>query len=400
MIINHLSLSGFRFFKRLELSFPSHINIIVGRNAQGKTSVLEAIHFLSLLTSPIASHDREMVHFSTLEEPIPVGRVSADLVMDDTPHHVEARLIINKNGNGGMRLRKEVLIDGVQRKLLDSVGYFNSVLFLPQMTRIIEDGPSERRKYLDRTISQAYPAYVRALSAYNQAITRRNALLKQIAEQGGSRDQLVYWDGLIAENGAVIISLRAKTIGEINKKIQEKHTHLTNGQELTNIYYLPSLHSENNSGTQASGLLENQIELKQMKIDEIKTHYLTKLFEVRDEEVRRGVTIIGPHRDDLLFSANNVGLGVYGSRGQIRTAIMALKLAEVDWLKENTEEVPVLLLDETLAELDNERRNYLLKELAANSQSIMTTTDLDLFDPDFVSQCVVWHLQDGAILEG
>jgi len=400
MIINHLSLSGFRFFKRLELSFPSHINIIVGRNAQGKTSVLEAIHFLSLLTSPIASHDREMVHFLTLEEPIPVGRVSADVVMDGTPHHIEARLIINKNGNGAMRLRKEVLIDGVQRKLLDSVGYFNSVLFLPQMTRIIEDGPSERRKYLDRTISQAYPGYVRALSAYNQAITRRNALLKQIAEQGGSKDQLVYWDGLIAENGAVIISLRAKTIREINKKIQEKHTHLTNGQELTNIFYLSSLHSENDSGTQAQGLLENQIALKQTKIDEIKTQYLTKLFEVRDEEVRRGVTTIGPHRDDLLFSANDVDLGVYGSRGQIRTAIMALKLAEVDWLKENTGDVPVLLLDETLAELDNERRNYLLKELAANSQSIMTTTDLDLFDPDFVSQCVVWHLQDGTILEG
>ena len=400
MIINHLSLSGFRFFKRLELSFPSHINIIVGRNAQGKTSVLEAIHFLSLLTSPIASHDREMVHFLTLEEPIPVGRVSADVVIDGTPHHIEARLIINKNGNGAMRLRKEVLIDGVQRKLLDSVGYFNSVLFLPQMTRIIEDGPSERRKYLDRTISQAYPGYVRALSAYNQAITRRNALLKQIAEQGGSKDQLVYWDGLIAENGAVIISLRAKTIREINKKIQEKHTHLTNGQELTNIFYLSSLHSENDSGTQAQGLLENQIALKQTKIDEIKTQYLTKLFEVRDEEVRRGVTTIGPHRDDLLFSANDVDLGVYGSRGQIRTAIMALKLAEVDWLKENTGDVPVLLLDETLAELDNERRNYLLKELAANSQSIMTTTDLDLFDPDFVSQCVVWHLQDGTILEG
>ena len=299
-----------------------------------------------------------------------------------------------------MRLRKEVLIDGVQRKLLDSVGYFNSVLFLPQMTRIIEDGPSERRKYLDRTISQAYPGYVRALSAYNQAITRRNALLKQIAEQGGSKDQLVYWDGLIAENGAVIISLRAKTIREINKKVQEKHTHLTNGQELTNIFYLSSLHSENDSGTQAQGLLENQIALKQTKIDEIKTQYLTKLFEVRDEEVRRGVTTIGPHRDDLLFSANDVDLGVYGSRGQIRTAIMALKLAEVDWLKENTGDVPVLLLDETLAELDNERRNYLLKELAANSQSIMTTTDLDLFDPDFVSQCVVWHLQDGTILEG
>jgi len=206
MIINHLSLSGFRFFQRLELSFPSHINIIVGRNAQGKTSVLEAIHFLSLLTSPLAGHDREMVNFNKLEDDIPVGRVTADVVKKEKPHHIEARLILSKNGGGSMRLRKEVLVDGVQRKLLDTVGFFNSVLFLPQMTRIIEDGPSERRKYLDRTISQAYPVYVRALSTFNQAVTRRNALLKQLGEQVGSADQLQYWDELIADPRAAYIS--------------------------------------------------------------------------------------------------------------------------------------------------------------------------------------------------
>ena len=401
MQIKHLSLSGFRFFQRLELSFPSHINIIVGRNAQGKTSVLEAIHFLSLLTSPLAGHDREMVNFNKLSDEIPVGRITADVSKKEKAHHLEARLILRKNGSGSMRLRKEVLVDGVQRKLLDTVGFFNSVLFLPQMTRIIEDGPSERRKYLDRTISQAYPAYVRALSAFNQAISRRNALLKQLGEQGGSADQLVYWDELVAENGAVIISLRARTLEEMNGEIRARHTQLTNGLELSDLRYLPSLDEDYVDRLQDGqpGLMDARSPLLDMDVDAVRAMYLEKLLALQKEEIRRGVTTIGPHRDDLLFSANEIDLGMYGSRGQIRTAVMALKLAEVHWLHEKTGELPVLLLDETLAELDEERRGQLLAELAANSQSIMTTTDLDLFKPDFVEQCVVWHLQDGAIRE-
>jgi len=402
MIIQHLSLSKFRFFQRLELSFPSHINIIVGRNAQGKTSVLEAIHFLSLLTSPLAGHDREMVNFRALDEEIPVGRVTAEVIKKEKPHHIEARLILSKNGNGSLRLRKEVLIDDVQRKLLETVGFFNSVLFLPQMTRIIEDGPSERRKYLDRTISQAYPNYVRALATFNRAVTRRNALLKQLGEQGGSAEQLLYWDELIAENGALIVSLRARTVEEMNTVIQDRHTQLTNGLELSDLRYLPSLDEEyvDRILDGQPGLMDASATLRDMDLDAIKAMYLQKLKTLRNEEIRRGVTTIGPHRDDLLFSANGVNLGVFGSRGQIRTAVMALKLAEVHWLKEKSGEVPVLLLDETLAELDQERRDQLLAELTTNSQSIMTTTDLDLFDPDFVAQCVVWHLQGGVIREG
>ena len=400
MVIHHLSLSGFRFFQRLEISFPSHINIIAGQNAQGKTSVLEAIHFLSLLTSPIAGHDREMINFNNLNETIPVGRVSADVTRKEKKHHIEARLILEKNGNGNARLRKEVLVDGAKRKLLDTVGYFNSVLFLPQMTRIIEDGPDERRKYLDRTLSQANPRYVHALSVFNQAIVRRNALLKQIAEQGGTTDQLVYWDELLAEHGALIISLRAQAVAEIHVGIQTRHSNLTDGQELFDLCYLPSLRLPGFENAAPEKQIGTISPLAGLAVEEIRSLYLDQLRLLRSEEVRRGVTTIGPHRDDLRFSANGVDLGIFGSRGQIRTAVMALKLAEVHWLEQKTGETPVLLLDETLAELDHQRRKDLLTELAANSQSIMTTTDLDLFQPDFIAQCAVRHLQNGAMLEG
>ena len=212
MIIRHLSLTNFRTFKRLELDFPSKLNVIVGKNAQGKTSILEGVHLLSLLTSPIAGNDRQMINFLTLEDDIPVCRLVAIIEKAGKQHRIEVRLIISNGRNGISRLRKEILINAGKRKPLDSVGYFNSVIFLPQMTRIIEDGPDERRKYLDRTLSQAFPGYVRSLSIYNQAITRRNALLKQLFEQGGSRDQLVYWDNLIAENGAALILFIRKSM--------------------------------------------------------------------------------------------------------------------------------------------------------------------------------------------
>jgi DNA replication and repair protein RecF len=398
MIINHLSLTNFRVFSRLELEFPSKLNMIVGRNAQGKTSILEGIHLLSLLTSPIASNDHQMVNFLCLEEEIPVGRLVATIEKADKTHSIEVRLIFVKGNHGGSRLRKEVLIDGNKRKLLDSVGFFNSVLFLPQMMRIIEDGPHERRKYFDRTLSQAYPNYVRALSRYNQAITKRNALLKQLFEQGGPRDQLGYWDDLVAENGALIIFLRDAAVKSMNEHMLSHHDQLTNGDEKIILVYQPSL--------EIPGAKIDLNHVKKLQADhhipdkaQIKELFLKRLLDLQNEEVRRGVTTIGPHRDDLRFFSNGLDLGVYGSRGQIRTAIMTLKFAELNWLEEKTGETPVLLLDETLAELDHNRRENLMHVLEKNSQSIMTTTDLHLFDNAFISKNTIWQIHEGKIKE-
>jgi len=398
MIIWQLSLTNFRAFKRLELDFSSNLNIIVGKNAQGKTSVLEAVHLLSLLTSPIARHDKQMIRFLALEDEISVGRLVAVVEKAQKPHHIEVRLIIGGNGNGTSRLRKEVIIDGSKRKLLDAVGFFNSVIFLPQMTRIIEDGPDERRKYLDRTLSQAFPRYVRALSTYNQGITRRNALLKQIFENEGSRDQLVYWDELIAEHGAVIIHARVNAVRALSKSMHLQYEKLTHGSEQIMLSYLPSIVLSKENGEQSVLSLVDQFTEK-ISVDEIKEIFLRQLKDKQDEEVRRGVTTLGPHRDEMRFIANNIDLGIYGSRGQIRTAVMALKLAEVYWLTEQTGETPVLLLDETLAELDQQRRQGLLGALEQNSQSILTTTDLHLFTPAFVDKCRVWGIHEGEIKE-
>jgi len=266
------------------------------------------------------------------------------------------------------------------------------------MTRIIEDGPDERRKYLDRTLSQAFPGYVRALSSYNQGITRRNALLKQIFENEGSRDQLVYWNELIAGHGAVIIHARINAVRALSKSMDFQHEKLTHGSEQIMLSYLPSIALSKENGERSVLSLVDQF-TEEITVDEIKESFLRQLKDKQDEEVRRGVTTLGPHRDEMRFIANNIDLGIYGSRGQIRTAVMALKLAEVYWLAEQTGETPVLLLDETLAELDQQRRQGLLGVLEKNSQSILTTTDLRLFAPAFVGKCRVWDIHDGEIKE-
>lgn len=396
MQILSLSLTNFRPFKRLEVDFAEKLTLLYGKNAQGKTSILEAVHFLSILTSPIAGYDRELINFLCMSDDQPVSRITASINKNGKTHRIEVRLIIEPARNGNSRMRKEVLIDGVKRRLFDVVGFFNSVIFLPQMTRIIEDGPEDRRRYLDQTLSQAYPGYMKALSQYQQGITRRNALLKQLSEQGGDENQLLYWDQLISENGAILIQARNQSILEIGRLAESKHTYLTKGSEILTINYQPAFDPWRGELAQLSLSTENT-EQSILSTDEISLIFQKRLLEVRKEEIRRGVTTIGPHRDDLLFLANGVDLGVYGSRGQIRTAVMALKFAEKDWLEEKSGDLPVLLLDETLAELDLDRRGDLLQMLKNGGQAILTTADLELFDPGFIDGCRSLKIEDGKI---
>jgi len=186
MYLKRLSLTDFRAFSRLDLDIPREIFLLVGKNAQGKTTLLEAVYYLSTFTSFHASTDRQLVNFNTPEYGLTVGRIVGEFHREDGDHRVEVRLIREPNGtNGNLRFRKEVLIDGVKRKINEAVGWFNAVIFLPQMARIIEEGPSERRRYLDMMISQVSPRYVQNLSDYGQTLSQRNALLKMLSERGG-----------------------------------------------------------------------------------------------------------------------------------------------------------------------------------------------------------------------
>ncbi len=381
------------------MEFPSRLTLLWGDNAQGKTSVLEAVHFLSILTSPLASNDRELISILSLSHELPVCRLVASFQKREKTHLIEARIILNPVSNGNHRLRKEVLIDGAKKRLFDAVGFFNSVLFLPQMMRILEDGPQDRRRYIDQLLSQAIPGYVRALSAYQQALVRRNALLKQLMERGGDQEQLTFWEDVLSENGASIISARRQSLRDFEIFACQQFGQLSGGKEELRIEYLPSFNFSMGEVQPEPQLPMPNLPERVADLEGIKSELKRQLKKRRAEEIRRGLTTIGPHRDEIRFFSNGIDLGTYGSRGQIRTAVMALKMAEACWLRDRTGELPVLLLDETLAELDENRRVDLLDSLIGDQQAILTTTDLNLFSQDFKTACRIWQVSQGVVAQ-
>ena len=397
MHLTHLSLTNFRLFSRLDMDVPRRILLLIGSNAQGKTSLMEAIFYMATFSSFHAQSDRQLLNFLATRESLSVARMVAQYQRADRAHRLEVRLIQDSNGNGGARLRKEVLLDGVKTPAVQVIGHLNAVIFLPQMTGILEDGPEERRRYLNLVIAQAKPEYTRALSEYNQAITQRNALLKLLNERGGDPSQLVYWDEILASRGALIISTRIDAIQELEQLAKRIHEQLTGSTEVIRLVYQPSFDPLPPPQGQFALPLQVQVQRNGLTIEKIKQGFSERLSEIRGEEIARGVTTVGPHRDEMRVLCNGIDLTDFGSRGQIRTALLSLKLAEVEWLKHKTGEWPILLLDETLAELDAQRRNYLLGYLSNVEQVILTTTDMNLFPLDFREKCERWQIVSGSV---
>ncbi len=393
MHLRHLSLTNFRNFARLDIDLPRRVVLLVGNNAQGKTSILEAIYFLASFASFQTNTDRQLVNFVEAKNSLAVARLVADYERNKKKHKIEARLILEPTGINGQRLRKEILLDGVKKQMNDVIGHFNAVIFVPQMSGIIEDGPDERRRYLNLALAQTVPAYAGALSDYNQALSQRNALLKALNENAGSGDQLEVWDEALARLGAQIIQWRIEAVQQIERLAARVHNELTHGREVLRLNYQPSY----DPLPPISMKLTTDTDRSAVKADDIRKGFLIRLKEIRSEEIARGVTTIGPHRDELRFLANGIDLGDYGSRGQIRTTLLALKLAEVNWMKERTGEWPVILLDEVMAELDLQRRADLLKYVGESEQVLFTATDVNMFAPEFVEKSEVWKVREGNI---
>jgi DNA replication and repair protein RecF len=409
MLLTHLSLTNYRNFSRLDLDVPGGPVLLVGKNAQGKTSLLEAIYFLATFTSFHAKSDRQLINFLAASEPLVVARIVADFrhkesVDSDTKkpvcmHRLEVRLIQEPvASDGAFRLRKEILLDGLTRKVGETVGVFTAVLFLPQMLRIVEGAPEERRRYLNLAMGQVLPHYTSDLVEYNHVLTQRNALLKQLNERGGDLDQLTYWDEQLAFCGGRIIHARIQTVQELEYLASRFHNTLTRNQEVLRLSYQPAYEAHSDTPLQYSLPFDESLDRSRIPLVKIQQKFLECLHTLRKEEIARGVTTVGPHRDDLRLLGNGLDLGVYGSRGQGRSAILSLKLAEVSWMKEKNGQWPVLLLDEVLAELDADRREDLLERLVESEQTLLTTTDLDMFRTDFVQKSKVWNIQAGQVI--
>jgi DNA replication and repair protein RecF len=399
MFLKHLSLTNFRKFTRLDIDIPQRVVVLVGANAQGKTSVLEAIYFLAAFTSFQTHADRQIVNFDEAKNnSLTVTRLIAEYQRSKGKHRLEARLILEPTGVlSAQRLRKEILLDGVKKPVNEVIGHFNAVIFVPQMSQIIEGAPEDRRRYLNLALAQSTPAYARILSEYNQALTQRNALLKMLAERGGNSDQLEVWDETLARLGAQIILWRIEAIQQIERLASRVHHELTRGAEILRLSYEPAFDPLPKPNGQLGLKIDTVVDRSSLELNEIRDGFRASLSAMRSVEIARGVTTIGPHRDELRFLANNIDLGDYGSRGQVRTTLLSLKLAEVNWMKDRTGEWPVILLDEVMAELDLQRRADLLKSVGESEQVLFTTTDLNLFPHEFAEKAEVWRVESGKV---
>ncbi len=398
MRIDHLTLKNFRNYTRLELTIPEGVVVLHGANAQGKTSILEAIFYLATSTSPYTNSDRQLMNWRTVDDLMPFTQVAADVISArNAMSRVEILLLKEKTPNGEERFKKQVRINGINKRNLDLQGILGVVMFLPQDMALIEGSPATRRRYLDLTLCQVDKDYCQALHDFEKTLVQRNALLKRIADNLAGESELVYWDEQLSRAAGVLIAGRQRFVRELELLARRIHRDISGGLEDLQLVYQASFEpTAAGDGQQSFGVLGLDLH-RQLDAQEIGSQYCEKLTTMRSDEIRRGITLSGPQRDEIRFMVNGRDLGLYGSRGQARTGVMAIKLAELEWMHNTLEEWPVLLLDEVVAELDAERRSYLLERVQQANQVLLTTTELATLTPSFVANSEIWHIADGQI---
>lgn len=403
MLLRHLSLTHFRNYARLELDLPPGPVLLFGDNAQGKTSLLEAIFYLATGRSPHTASDRQLIHWLAGQDGLmPAARVTGEVVHAGRPCKIDVTLAVEPATNSDEgRFRRQVRVDGVSLKAADMTGRLMVVLFLPQDVDVIGGSPGLRRRYMDDVLTQVDGEYSRSLSTYGHVLSQRNALLKQLAERSGDPDELAYWDEQLVQAGTYLTLARRTAVAELERLADAIHRDLTGGSETLQLTYQPSLDLGRPAAPEFQIALPIELSTlhRPLAASDVAAAFAVQLRARRPEEIARGVTLTGPHRDELRFQADGIDLGTYGSRGQQRTAILALKLAEVDWMKTRTGDWPVLLLDEVLAELDARRRAYLLACVNGAPQAVLTSTDPDLFSPEFKARARLLRVVGGRIEE-
>lgn len=406
MHITHLSLTNFRNYGRLELGLLPGPTLLHGKNAQGKTNLLEAIYYLATTRSPHAEYDHQLINWEAgqSDDLVVVSRLVAQVATAEGQRHIEMRLIKEKNEklrNGNYSFRREALVDRRKVRLMDLLGNLRVVLFLPEDVQLITGPPASRRRYMDITLCQIDPIYCRTLSHYNKVLEQRNALLRQLAEGNGSQDVLPIFSERLVKLGSQIFARRAAFMTEIGRETQRIHyEELTSGGETIRLNYLPRLQGNGSGrGSDAAAFvaLGEWLQENESNHEAISRRLMEALQTVQATDIARGSTSVGPHRDDWRFRLNGRDLSSYGSRGQQRSAILALKMAEINWMSVVTGETPVLLLDEVVAELDEQRRALLLSTVQKSAQAILTATDPAMFTDTFIQQSTSMTVVNGRV---
>lgn len=417
MRLTRLALTNFRNYARLELDLAPGLTLLQGNNACGKTNLLEAVFYLATARSPHAGAERELLRWGASAEPIPFARVETEVVRANGVRTLLEIVLVQAadekrlaNGNAGpgqpaARVNKRIKVNGVGKRALDLLGELNAVLFLPEDLDLVFGSPGDRRRYLDTTLSQIDARYGRALSKYNQVLEQRNSLLRDFHERPFNAAELAVWDQQMIAEGAYLIARRAEAIARYNILIANIHPRLSGERETLELVYQPSVPLD--TPALAAPQQATLFGTGGTRVEDIGARFARQLESLRHRELGAGTTLAGPHRDDVRFliertngtPAPKMDAITYASRGQGRTIALSLKLAEVELMRTETSEDPVLLLDDVMSELDAPRRAALSQTVMNASQAIITATDLDDFTPELLARARILHACEGRVEE-
>ena len=357
MQLRRLGLRNHRNYAQLDLIPGPGVNVFIGPNGQGKTNLLEAVAMLALSSSPRSRRELELIG------PVaPMSRIEAEV--ESAGLKAELAITLSLEGD---RARRVIEVDGIRRRAFDLPGRFRVTLFWPDDLGLVNAGPEQRRRFLNQMLVQVEPGYARALAGLKRVLEQRNSLLKKIAAGEEAQDVLEAWNQELVRIGGEVVAARAAAVLELEPEAARYHAEIAAGERLEIRYEGPP---------------ENLAEAVHNSLA---------------DDLRRGSTTVGPHRDDMRVLLGGQEARAYASQGQQRTAVVSLKLAEAALVTGRTGQRPVLLLDDVLSELDAERRAALLRQVAEGGQVIITSAEAGPFPPDLIANAMVWMVNQGRI---
>ncbi|MCT1577201.1 DNA replication/repair protein RecF [Oceanobacillus kimchii] len=368
MHIEKLELTNYRNYDQLEIAFDDQINVIIGENAQGKTNLMEAIYVLSFARSHRTPREKELIQWDKDYAKIE-GRI--------TKRNQSVPLQISITSKG----KKAKVNHLEQHRLSDYIGSVNVVMFAPEDLTIVKGAPQIRRRFMDMELGQIQPTYIYHLAQYQKVLKQRNHLLKQLQRKPNSDTTMleVLTDQLI-EHASILLERRFIYLELLRKWAEPIHRGISRELEQLEIQYSPTI--------------EVSEEANKEKIGNI---YQMKFSDVKQKEIERGTTLVGPHRDDLIFYVNGKDVQTYGSQGQQRTTALSIKLAEIELIYQEVGEYPILLLDDVLSELDDYRQSHLLNTIQGKVQTFVSTTSVEGIHHETLQQAELFRVTNGVV---
>ncbi|MGM8212872.1 DNA replication/repair protein RecF [Virgibacillus sp. W0430] len=369
MHIDQLKLRNYRNYEKLDLSFDDKINVIIGENAQGKTNLMEAIYVMAFTRSYRTPRDNELIQwdkdFCKIEGMIHKGDRSFPLEM-----------IFHDKGKKAKRNRIE------QKRLSAYIGALNIVMFAPEDLALVKGSPQLRRRFIDMELGQIQPAYIYHLGQYQKILKQRNHLLKQLQRQKQQDITMLHiLTEQLIEQAVTLLERRFAFLHLLRKWACPIHLQISRQLEQLEIKYKPTIEVSEAANK-----------------EKINTAYTKRFQEMQQSEIDRGTTLIGPHRDDLTFLVNGKNVKTFGSQGQQRTTALSVKLAEIELIKNEIGEYPVLLLDDVLSELDDYRQSHLLSTIQGKVQTFVSTTSVDGIYHETLKKAELFHVENGIIV--